>query len=329
MPSIATFSAPRSASGPGAGFAISASRVSSSCRYRRVDSAYRSDRRERCWRTSSSSISATRRSAGGSFSESRSPALISSCTSRSRASPSTSPSARNSSESPATDSASSTVGNDVSTDRSFRAVTRIWCTASHAFSRTRGSQCSSESRCVARECTTRSRPVGCLASLAGLWLRGSEPMARASLETLDAGRAPAPRSSERAFLSRRVSPPVSSNSHSAHSLVTCDWCACERTRSSQNSASESPSSSYTTVTVRAVLISATGISGRSRTIASTALAMAAGTGPSAGASEKSTCSSRRASPPAGRLRCQPLSVPPVRRRSVMPCAARSWAGVSR
>ncbi|CQD21207.1 hypothetical protein BN970_04927 [Mycolicibacterium conceptionense] len=156
----------------------------------------------------------------------------------------------------------------------------------------------------------------------------SVPSTLASFEPCPAGSAPASASrlASRSIKSSGTSAVSSSSSHSRQ-LCSSPPMAEAVTRSSQNSASAVPSEPCSTCTLRRVLIRATGESGRSRTMASTTSRSSSGTVSVAVPSGVRT--SVRVSVPAGSFRCQPASGPPVRRRSVMRCAARSRSGVSK
>ncbi len=208
-------------------------------------------------------------------------------------------------------------------------VTRIWCTESKVSARTARSQSISSDTCAAMARCTLS--VG-----SGDGSGASSPRAAArtlaSFDPCPAGSAPASksrlasRSSSSAAESAPSEPaPTSSSSHSRQ--FCSESPAVAVTRSSQNSASSVSSGACSMETVRSVSIRATGCSERSRTMANTMSRSSSGTLSRAAVIGSRT--SVRASAPAGSFRCQPASVPPVRRRRVILCAARSWFGVSK
>ena len=191
-----------------------------------------------------------------------------------------------------------------------RTATRMRCTPVSVARRAAGSSDSTVSRSAASAEATDEVGEGD---------SGSGPSARASLEAEDEGRAPA--SAHAApTVSSSSSPPgtaasTSSTSHSRHagSPPSVTW-ETVRTWSSQNSTTAVPPESRSTVEWRSLSIRAIGRSSRRRTSPATAATSSAGTG-SSGSEPRGAWISRRPVP-AGSLRCQPSSCPPVRRRSV-------------
>ena len=98
------------------------------------------------------------------------------------------------------------------------------------------------------------------------------------------------------------------------------------TRSSATSASSVPSASSSRTTVRLVSSVATGRSSAPRVYAATCPASRAGTTLGRPSEARSSC---LPSGPTGIFRCQPASGPPLRRRSVILCAASRRSAVSK
>jgi len=210
-----------------------------------------------------------------------------------------------------------------------RKATRIWCTASGSSARTAGSSLSSLSTCAPTAASTASPAHERRLTWRTVGRTGTrEPSARTSFDGLRDTVAP-PASSSACTSSSRVGwPSTSSTSHSRHRVRTgVSPKASAVTVSSHTSASTLAWASSNRCTTRCVVMVATGTTGRSRTYTRTGASTADGTFRVARPSGR--CSSLRSWTLTGSLTCQPSSSPPVLRRNVMRCPARSSAGVSK